>query len=211
MCDVTIHPTALVEANVSLGPGTQVWDNVHIRHGASLGRDCIVGEKSYIAYDVCIGNYVKLNANVYICAMVTVEDYVMISAGTVFTNDKFPRAFPPDLSGLASSDPNEETLPTLVKQGATIGANATIGCGIEIGRYAMVGMGSVVTKSVPDYGLVFGNPARLQGYVCVCGPLLGNRDVFRNDGTAQCHRCGRHYHLDGNQIVETALAQQSTF
>ena len=211
MCDVTIHPTALVEANVSLGPGTQVWDNVHIRHGASLGRDCIVGEKSYIAYDVCIGNYVKLNANVYICAMVTVEDYVMISAGTVFTNDKFPRAFPPDLSGLASSDPNEETLPTLVKQGATIGANATIGCGIEIGRYAMVGMGSVVTKSVPDYGLVFGNPARLQGYVCVCGPLLGNRDVFGNYGTAQCHRCGRHYHLDGNQIVETALAQQSTF
>ena len=129
-----IHPTALVEANVSFGPGCKIWDNVHIRHGAVLGKDCIVGEKSYIAYDVRIGNYVKLNANVYICAMVTVEDYVMISAGTVFTNDKFPRAFPPDVSGLASSDPNEETLPTLVREGATIGANATIGCGIEIGR-----------------------------------------------------------------------------
>lgn len=208
MSDVMIHPTALVEAHVSLGPGTRVWDNVHIRHGASLGTDCIVGEKSYIAYDVRIGNYVKLNANVYICAMVTVEDYVMISAGTVFTNDKFPRAFPPDLSGLASSDPNEETLPTLVRQGATIGANATIGCGIEIGRYAMVGMGSVVTKSVPDYALVFGNPARVQGYVCVCGPMLGKKEEIERHGTSACHRCGRQYQFTGNRLVEMVLANQ---
>src|SRR6266700_6824574 len=200
-----IHSTALVESNVSFGPGCKIWDNVHIRHGATLGRDCIVGEKSYIAYDVRIGNYVKLNANVYICAMVTVEDYVMISAGTVFTNDKYPRAFPPDLSGLASSDPNEETLPTLVREGATIGANATIGCGIEIGRYAMVGMGAVVTKSVPDYGLVFGNPARLQGYVCVCGPMLDKKHVFQKDFNAQCHRCGRQYAMDGAQLVEMSL------
>lgn len=209
MSDVMIHPSALVEANVSLGPGTKVWDNVHIRHGARLGKDCIVGDKSYIAYDVQIGNFVKLNANVYICAMVTVEDYVMISAGTVFTNDKFPRAFPPDLSGLASSDPNEETLPTRVRRGATIGANSTIGCGIEIGQYAMVGMGSVVTKSVPDFALVFGNPARLQGYVCVCGPLLGKQDLFQNNNSAICHRCGRQYAFDGHQVVEVAFAQQS--
>lgn len=208
MSEVMIHPTALVEANVVLGQGTKIWDNVHIRHGASLGKDCIVGEKSYIAYDVRIGNYVKLNANVYICAMVTVEDYVMISAGTVFTNDKFPRAFPPDLSGLASSDPNEETLPTLVRHGATIGANATIGCGIEIGRYAMVGMGSVVTKSVPDYALVFGNPARVQGYVCVCGPLLGKTDVIEEERAASCHRCGRHYQFAGNRLIELVLAMQ---
>jgi len=208
--DVMIHPTALVEANVSFGPGCKIWDNVHIRHGAVLGKDCIVGEKSYIAYDVRIGDYVKLNANVYICAMVTVEDYVMISAGTVFTNDKFPRAFPPDLSGLASSDPNEETLPTLVREGATIGANATIGCGIEIGRYAMVGMGAVVTKSVPDHGLVFGNPARLQGWVCTCGPMLGRQDVFEGNGTAQCHRCGRQYTMDAGHVVEMALASPRT-
>lgn len=208
MYNVIIHQSALVEPNVVLGPRTKVWDNVHIRHGASIGGDCIIGEKSYIAYDVRIGNYVKINANVYICAMVTIEDFVMISAGTVFTNDKFPRAFPPDMSGLASSDPNEETLATIVGQGATIGANATIGCGIKIGRYAMVGMGSVVTKSVPDYGLVFGNPARLQGYVCACGPQLGNKDVFLRQGTAQCHRCGRHYILEGNQVVEMALAEQ---
>jgi acetyltransferase-like isoleucine patch superfamily enzyme len=206
---VIIHPTALVESNVVLGSGTKVWDNVHIRHGASIGGDCIIGEKSYVAYDVSIGNYVKINANVYICAMVTIEDYVMISAGTVFTNDKFPRAFPPDLSGLASSDPNEETLPTVVRQGATVGANATIGCGIEIGRYAMVGMGSVVTRSVPDYGLVFGNPAKLQGYVCLCGPMLGDKELFLHQGTAQCHRCGRQYILDGNKVVEMTMAGQN--
>jgi acetyltransferase-like isoleucine patch superfamily enzyme len=194
---------------VVLGPGTKVWDNVHIRHGASIGGDCIIGEKSYIAYDVSIGNYVKINANVYICAMVTIEDYVMISAGAVFTNDKFPRAFPPDLSGLASSDPNEETLPTIVRQGATIGANATIGCGIEIGRYAMVGMGSVVTRSVPDYGLVFGNPAKLQGYVCLCGPMLGDKELFLHQGTAQCHRCGRQYILEDNKVVEMTMAGQN--
>lgn len=204
-----IHPTALVERDVSLGEGTKVWDNAHIRHGARLGKDCIVGDKTYIAYDVKIGNFVKLNSSVYICAAVTIEDYVMISAHTVFTNDKFPRAFPPDMSGLASSDPNEETLPTLVREGATIGANATIGCGIEIGRFAMVGMGAVVTKSVPDYGLVFGNPARLQGYVCACGPLLGGKDLFAAWAIAKCHRCGREYTLDGSKFVEMVVTQRS--
>lgn len=208
MSDIVIHPSALVEPNVSLGDGTRVWDNVHIRHGASLGKDCIVGDKTYIAYDVKIGNFVKLNSNVYICAAVTIEDYVMISAHTVFTNDKFPRAFPPDISGLASSDPNEETLPTIVRHGATIGANATIGCGIEIGRFAMVGMGAVVTKSVPNYGLVFGNPARLQGFVCACGPLLGGKDLFAGSKTAKCHRCGREYTSNGVEVVEMAAAEQ---
>ena len=205
MYNVIIHQSALVEANVTLGARTKVWDNVHIRHGAVLGSDCIVGEKSYIAYDVRIGDFVKINASVYICAMVTIEDFVMISAHTVFTNDKFPRAFPPDMSGLASSDPNEETLPTIVRKGVTIGANATIGCGIELGKFSMVGMGSVVTKSVPDYGLVFGNPARLQGYVCMCGPMLGDKDIFQRQEIVSCHRCGRQYHFDGNQVQEAVL------
>src|SRR5690242_18139892 len=111
-----VHPTAIIEDGVSFGEGTSIWDNVHIRHGASLGEECIVGEKSYIAYDVAIGNRVKINAMVYICAAVTIEDGVMISASTTFTNDRFPRATFPDLKSLRPSEPDEHTLPTLVRK-----------------------------------------------------------------------------------------------
>ena len=121
-----IHPTALVEDNVTIGEGTSVWDNVHIRHDSRIGEECIIGEKTYVAYGVEIGDRVKINAMVYICNAVTIEDGVMISAGTIFTNDRFPRATTPDLSKLRSSDPDEHTLPTLVREGATIGAAATI-------------------------------------------------------------------------------------
>ena len=146
--------------NVTIGEGSSIWDNVHIRHGASLGEECIVGEKSYIAYDVKIGDRVKINAMVYICAAVTIEDGVMISASTTFTNDRFPRATFPDLKTLRPSEPDEHTLPTLVREGATIGAGCVIGNDLAIGRWAMVGMGSVVTRTVPDFHLVLGSPAR---------------------------------------------------
>ena len=139
--NVRIHPTAILEDGVTIGPGSSVWDSVHIRHGAHIGEQCIIGEKSYIAYDVKIGHRVKINAMVYICAAVTIEDGVMISAGTTFTNDRFPRATTPDLKHLRSSDPDEHTLPTLVREGSTIGAPArTIGyvcrCGEPIGKVA---------------------------------------------------------------------------
>src|SRR5579883_2284686 len=166
---VMIHPTALIEEGVRIGAGSSIWDNVHIRRSASIGEECIIGEKSYIAYDVKIGNRVKINAFVYICTAVTIEDGVMISAGTIFTNDRFPRATTPDLRELRSSAPDEQTLPTLVREGATIGAGSIIGPGFAIGRFAMIGMGSVVTKAVPDFHLVVGNPARSIGYVCRCG------------------------------------------
>ena len=146
---VHIHPTALVEAGVRIGHGTSVWDNVHIRHGASIGEECIIGEKSYIAYDVRIGNRVKINAFVYICAAVTIEDGVMISAGTIFTNDRFPRATTPDLKQLRPSDPDEHTLPTLVEAGATIGAGCTIGNDLSIGRWAMTSTRLRSTLSIP--------------------------------------------------------------
>lgn len=199
-----IHPTALIEANVEIGADSQIWDHVHIRQGARIGRNCIVGEKTYIAGQVQIGDQVKVNACVYICALVTIEDFAMISAHTVFTNDKLPRAFAPDLSGLATSAVTEETLPTVVRRGATIGANATIGCGIEIGRFAMVGMGSVVTRNVPDHALVVGNPARQRGYVCVCGqPLEDARRL--QQGSLACDRCHRRYSLAGGRVIETSL------
>lgn len=180
-----IHETALVEPGVELGEGTSVWDNVHIRGPSRIGRDCIVGEKTYIAYGVAIGNEVKINAQVYVCTGVTVADRVMIAAGVIFTNDRYPRAFDPVAGGLADSGPNEETLSTTVGEGATIGAGAIIGPGLTIGAYAMVGMGSVVTADVPPHALVFGNPARVRGSVCVCGQP---RDTEAAD--AQCRRCG---------------------
>jgi len=191
-----VHATALVEEEVRLGTGTSVWDSVHIRHGARVGRDCIVGEKTYLAYDVKVGDFCKLNASVYVCAGVTIDDHVMISAHTVFTNDLFPRAFDRTLDGLASSDPNEETLSTHVKQGVTIGANATIGPGLTLGEFCMVGMGSVVTKDVPPHALVLGNPARVVGYVCACGPVIVRQpgwDDAREGEVFGCSRCGRVY------------------
>jgi acetyltransferase-like isoleucine patch superfamily enzyme len=192
--DCRVHPTALIEEGVAIGRKTSVWDNVHIRHGASIGRSCIIGEKTYIAYDVKIGDFCKLNAAVYICAQVELADYVMLAAHTVFTNDRFPRSFDITLDGLASSDPNEETLWTRVGIGVTTGANVTIGPGLTIGDFAMIGMGSVVTKDVPRNGLVIGNPGRLAGYVCTCGPVLAKIADYQaspKEATFTCARCGR--------------------
>ena len=201
---VRIHPTALVEDNVSIGEGTSVWDNVHIRHDSRLGEQCIVGEKTYVAYGVEIGNRVKINAMVYICNAVTIEDGVMISAGTIFTNDRFPRATTPDLSELRSSDPDEHTLPTLVREGATIGAAATSGNDLTIGRFAMVGMGSVVTKSVPDFHLVLGSPARSIGCVCRCGQLIVRfpKDIPANFAKLRCPSCELEYSVENSEVTE---------
>ena len=170
-----------------IGRGSAVWDGVHIRRGAVIGERCIVGEKTYIAYDVVIGDLVKLNAFVYVCAGVTIEDMVMVSAGTVFTNDRFPRAADPTLREPLTSEPTAETLGTMVKQGATIGANATIGPGIELGAFSMVGMGAVVTRSVLPLQLVIGCPARPAGWVCMCGAPLRPRRA-RQVGCVSCAR-----------------------
>jgi acetyltransferase-like isoleucine patch superfamily enzyme len=205
---VRIHATALVEPGVEIGPGTAVWDHAHIRGPARLGADCIVGGKSYIAYGVEIGNRVKINAFVYICTGVTLEDGVMVSAGTIFTNDRFPRAATPDLARLRPSDPDEHTLPTRVREGATIGAGAVIGCNLEIGRFAMVGMGAVVTRSVPDFHLVIGNPARSVGCVCRCGEpaVRFSAGAAPPPGQAVCAVCGREYEIGEGAVVAEAGA-----
>jgi N-acetylglucosamine-1-phosphate uridyltransferase (contains nucleotidyltransferase and I-patch acetyltransferase domains) len=206
---VRIHPTALVEAGVEIGEGTSVWDSVHIRGpGTRIGRDCIVGEKTYIAYDVSIGDRVKINAFVYICTAVSIETGVMISAGTVFTNDRFPRATTPDLTELRYSGADEHTLPTLVREGATIGARAVIGNDLAIGRFAMVGMAAVVTTTVPDFALVIGHPARVVGYVCRCGePFLRlTAGESPGDGDHVCQACGLTYATRSGAVVETSPA-----
>jgi acetyltransferase-like isoleucine patch superfamily enzyme len=197
-----IHPTALIEKDVTIGDNTSVWDNVHIRFGTTIGEQCIIGEKTYIAYGVKIGHRVKINAFVYICNAVTIEDGVMIAAGTIFTNDRFPRATTPDLKSLRPSDPDEHTLPTLVKAGATIGAGCTIGNDLSIGRWAMVGMGSVVTKSVPDHHLVLGNPARSVGCVCKCGQMLMKFSEPVEATTVSCSACGLRYKIEGFTVTD---------
>ena len=201
---MTVHPTAIVEEGVEIGPGTSVWDNVHIRHSTRIGEECIVGEKTYIAYGVRIGNRVKINAFVYICNAVTIEDGVMISAGTIFTNDRFPRATTSDLKRLRPSEPDEHTLPTLVRQGATIGAGSTIGNDLVIGRFAMVGMGSLVTKSVPDFHLAIGHPAVSVGCVCRCGQLLLRFHKREPAGADEikCSACGLGYRVEGAAVTE---------
>jgi acetyltransferase-like isoleucine patch superfamily enzyme len=181
-----IHPTALVEEGVRIGAGTAVWDHVHIRGPASIGTNCIVGEKTYIAYGVAIGDGVKINAQVYICTAVTIEDRVMVAAGVIFTNDRYPRAFDPASGERARSEPTPDTLATVVRAGATIGAGARIGPGLEIGAYAMVGMGAVVVDDVPAHALVYGNPARLRGYVCACGSPVRRGGGFQ----FTCGNCG---------------------
>jgi acetyltransferase-like isoleucine patch superfamily enzyme len=203
-----VHPTALVEEGVTLGEGTKIWDNVHLRKGASIGRSSIVGEKTYVAYDVVIGSFVKINAAVYICAAVTIEDYCMISAHVVFTNDRFPRAGNRALTGLETSDPTDETLATRVARGTTIGANSTIGPGVTLGEFSMVGMGSVVTRNVQPHALVVGNPARHVGWVCMCGhPLLrwSERDREPPSGRSMtCRECERSYALDSGALRRSA-------
>jgi len=201
---VWIHSTAIVEKDVQIGPGTKIWDNVHIRQAAEIGAECIVGEKTYLAPGVRLGNRVKINAFVYVCSAVTIEDGVMVSAGVIFTNDRYPRATTPDLQRLRPSEADEHTLSTLVREGATIGAGSRIGCGLVVGRFAMIGMGSVVTKSVPDFTLVLGAPARNVGYVCRCGQPLLRFDGQMTPSSAEllCGVCGRPYYLRAGVIAE---------
>lgn len=198
-----IHPTAIIEDDVTIGSGTAIWDNVHIRHGSTLGDECIVGEKTYIAYDVVIGSRVKINAMVYICNAVTIEDGVMISAGTIFTNDRFPRAATVDLRSLRPSEPDEHTLPTLVRHGATIGAGSVIGNDLTIGRFAMIGMGSLVTRDVADFHLALGHPARPVGCVCRCGQLLLRFSETPESTTeVRCRSCQLPYRVSDRQVEE---------
>lgn len=204
---MAVHPSAIIEPDVLIGKNTAVWDSVHIRHSSRIGADCIIGEKSYIAYDVRIGDKVKINAFVYVCTGVEIERGVMIAAGTIFTNDRHPRATTPGFERLLPSDPDENTLSTLVREGATIGAGAIIGPGITIGRFAMVGMGSVVTHDVPDFAIVCGNPARMVGYACACGETMPDAVLASTSPTGiQCVSCGAQYVLHGATVVQASLA-----
>lgn len=149
------HPSAIIEHNTAIGNGTKIWVNAQIRSGATIGANCIISKDTYIDANVSIGNGCKIQNSVSIYHGVTIEDDVFIGPNACFTNDKVPRAF----------DPNWKITPTLVQKGASIGANATIVCGVTIGEYAMVAAGSVVTKNVAPYSLVMGNPAKHHSFI----------------------------------------------
>ncbi len=208
--DPRVHPTADVETGVEIGDGTAVWAHVHIRSGARVGRDCIVGEKTYLGPGVVLGDRVKLNAMVYLPTGVVVGDGVMIGAGSVFTNDRYPRATDPTLRRLRPSEPGEGTLGTSLEEGASIGAGCTVGSGLTIGRWAMVGMGSVVTRSVPPFHLVVGGPARSVGVVCRCGePVLRAAPEaveWARDVEGVCRRCGARYSISDGAVSELGAA-----
>jgi len=158
-----IHETADVSPKAKIGKNTKIWHQAQIREGAEVGENCIIGKNVYIDFDVKIGSNVKLQNNVCVYHGVTIEDDVFVGPGVCFTNDLYPRA--------KIWNPGR-VIKTLVKKGASIGANSTIICGHTIGKNAMIGAGSVITKDVPAHALAYGNPASVRGYVCACGAKL---------------------------------------
>lgn len=169
-----IHPSANVEDDAIIGENTKVWHLCHIRRDAHIGRDCVLGRGVFVDAGVQIGNAVKIQNYVSVFHGVTIEDGVFVGPHVCFTNDLFPRAVNPDMSLKAADD--WVLAETHIKAGAAIGANSTIVCGITIGRWAMIGSGSVVTKDVPDYALVVGNPGRIIGYVTASGQRVATQE-----------------------------------
>lgn len=187
-----VHESSYVDEDVEIGEGTSIWHFCHILRGTQIGRNCKIGQNVVIGPNVRIGNNVKIQNNVSIYQGVTLEDDVFCGPSMVFTNVHTPRsAFPRNRA--------EDFLPTLVKRGASIGANATIVCGHVLGENALIGAGAVVTKDVPPHAVVYGNPARQRGWACACGAVLR----FHEDRAA-CGACGRCYGRVRGQIVELA-------
>jgi len=185
-----IHPSAEVAPSATVGPGTSIWNQAQVREGARIGADCVIGKNAYIDADVVVGDRVKIQNNVSLYHGVTIEDGVFIGPHVCFTNDKVPRAINRD--GSAKTDADWEVSPTVVRAGAAVGANSTILPGVSIGRWAMIGSGSVVTHDVADHELVVGNPAHRIGSACACGaPLRDAADGSPFSGT--CPRCGNRF------------------
>lgn len=178
-----MHPSAEVEPGAELGEGVKVWHACQVRRGARIGRSSVLGRGVFIDAGVCVGERVKIQNYVSVFSGVTLEDGVFIGPHVCFTNDLYPRAVMPD--GRLRGAEDWVSTPTFIRQGASLGANSTVLAGVTIGRWAMVGAGSVVTRDVPEHVLAVGNPAVARGYVCACGRPASSLSAARG-----CAKCG---------------------
>lgn len=184
-----IHPSSFVDEDVEIGEGTKIWHFCHIQRGARIGARCSLGQNVNVSNNVRVGDGCKLQNNVSLYEGVELENDVFCGPSCVFTNDLTPRAKYPK--------GHENYKKTLIREGASIGANATVVCGHTVGRWAMIGAGAVVASDVPDHALMLGVPAKLAGYVCKCGAR-----VSFTDGRASCEACGRSYRKNENGEIE---------
>ncbi|MFA4926826.1 MAG: acyltransferase [Candidatus Aminicenantales bacterium] len=186
-----VHESSYVDDDVLIGDGTKIWHFCHIQSGARIGKNCVLGQNVNIGNNVLIGNYCKIQNNVSVYEGVVLEDYVFCGPSMVFTNILNPRCKYPQVG-------SKYYKKTLVKEGASLGANCTIICGSTIGKHAFVGAGAVVTKDVPDYALVVGNPARIVGWMSEAGEKL----KFDANSIAICGKSNKKYKLENNQVRE---------
>ena len=187
--DYFAHETACIDDGSTIGAGTRIWHFCHVMPNSKIGENCNLGQNVVVSPGCVVGNNVKIQNNVSVYTGVILEDDVFCGPSMVFTNVINPRSH---------IERKDEYQATLVKRGATIGANATVLCGCTLGRYSFIGAGAVVTSDVPDYGLIVGNPGRLRGYVCACGIKL----EVASDNTAICDACGKRYARTGEQLEE---------
>ena len=183
---IRIHPTAEVSPEAEIGEGTSIWHYVQVRERVKIGRDCILGKGAYVDFDVTIGDNCKLQNGVFVYHPATLEDGVFLGPGVIITNDKFPRAINPD--GSLKRDADWEVGPVHIGKGASLGAGTIVLPNVRVGQFAMVGSGAVVSKDVPDHGLVMGVPARLVGYACRCG-----RPLEEQEEAWVCPACEERY------------------
>ena len=199
-----IHPSADVADDARLGPRTRVWNRAQVREGAVIGEDCVIGKDAYIDAGVQIGDRVKIQNAALVYHGVTVETGVFIGPGAILTNDRFPRAITPE-GELAGAD-DWTVVESTLRYGCSIGAGAIVVAGCDVGRFATVGAGAVVTRSVGDHQLVAGNPARGIGWVCACGRRLVNEDGrplgADEEGVGICAADDRRYQLAGGLCAE---------
>lgn len=188
MAEPYVHESSVVDADVEIGDGTRIWHFSHVMRGTRIGRDCTLGQNVLVGPNGIVGNNVKIQNNVSVYEGVQLEDDVFCGPSCVFTNVVRPRsAFP---------TPSEAYGKTIVRRGATIGANATIVSGCTLGAHSFVGVGSVVTRDVPDHAVVYGNPACIRGWCCACGTELD----FEDDAS-ECSACGRTYTKKANHVT----------